>query len=280
MLFIYIIYFFGGNKIEFVDIIYSNPNASGGLATICFIIGYFFFKENNNKIIIINNFLLLLFLFLSESRGALLSLTLLIILYGFIKLLKIDIRSNSKKLSKVFIILISAIVLFISLLSEKTNYEDNYESTLYWKIENVINEVGSSRYWLWKGGILTLNNNPLFGVGDVNGELYKSLPLEVKKNLSEHREYILKKGNLHNGYFQIMVCNGIVAFFIFLIFLFNSVINILNKGKVDLNLCLLIFLLFLNLFENHLLLSNSFFVLLLWILLNFSNKKNCEDLVS
>ena len=125
---------------------------------------------------------------------------------------------------------------------------------------------------MWKVSIHELiNTNPIFGLQAYFGEssLKHIQNDELLNHFSKSQEELLSRNNLHNGYIQILVRNGIFGFFTSMIFFILFILNILklNSNKVYHQYIkyLYLFYIFINLFENHIILSNSFFVLLLWI---------------
>ena len=141
----------------------------------------------------------------------------------------------------------------------------------------MLTEISSLRYPLWKYSIQAMKQSPIFGIGAIIGErtIEKVPEYLIKQKFSAHQVTILSRNNLHNGYIQVLVQHGIVGIILLIGFIYGQIKKIYNvKAKNAFMWYLKYFFLFIiiaNLFENNLILSNSFIVYLIWITIGVSS---------
>lgn len=291
---------------------YSNPNSGGMIAvlsivlTIANIYLYKFTNKKNssklrNKYYIVNIILQWLYLVLCNSRGAVLSLLASILFLSFylcytkfkikfsiFKSLLISLivsgfvfigYNSILSVSKFSLSYIPEFVQNIRLNNTTTNNNTNIEnngSTI--KLDRDIKEghVSTGRVEIWTYGLNTLKFSPLFGYGPSN------IGLEKQKLYPNDTSRYIVTNNMHNGYIQILLSNGIIGSIFFLLFIIllakDSVICLL-KNKVDINSSekKLIFIILLpivaisvnGLFENVILLTQSYITTILWTYLGY-----------
>ena len=287
--------------------LYSNPNSGGMIATISIILSivnislYKIINETSHFKIrknyyIFNIVIQYLYLVLCNSRGAVLSLLAGILFIIFYNLyIRFKNKFNIFK-SIVFSILISFVVLigsniFISIsknvLSYIPEYVDkitssntthntggNIEINLDREIQD--GHISTGRAEIWSYGLNTLKFNPLFGHGPGNIGLAKQ-----KLYPNDTSRYIVTN-NMHNGYIQILLSNGILGILFFGIFIIliakDSLIAIFNPNiKIDnirrktiiLVLMPILSIAVNGVFENVILLTQSYITTILWTYIGY-----------
>lgn len=263
-------------KAEINKIVFTNINGGVLLASLSTIFIYYLqqMKEINNKVAILLQIYYLIFIFISKSRTVLLALVILIsyALYQYI-LKKYRLKKIKRIVNTAICVFMIFIVLTSLMLFLKTNYDKNSKiDNIILNVEKKLSDLTSIRYLLWKNAIQELvSNNLFFG----EGENYKqesfnnNLNEELIEPLSISQKKILAANNLHNGYIQILFKNGLLGFGIIIAFLVKFIKDI---EKLDNSIeyykyikYLYLFYIVINLFENELLVSNSIFVIFLWM---------------
>lgn len=243
-------------------LIYTNPNGMGGITCICLIIFLQFFRNKTNKVVsigyVIYSFVILL---ISEARSPII---MLIVYFLQIFILKYKIFSV-EKLKKYYISAINLFLLIIIIFSNMMYY-NIVPSTL----ENILNELSTNRYNLWKYTILSINKQPITGVGDSNiGEKrFDEIPKTMMHFIRGSRAIIVKRNNSHNGYIQLMATHGYLAYILFMLWFYQK------TKKVSIKEFLIISsILTLNLFENEFMTSNNIHIFLVMYLLKTNDLK-------
>ncbi|KLE14625.1 O-antigen ligase family protein [Clostridium sp. C8] len=286
---------------------YSNPNSGGMvsvLSIILTIVNISLYKVSSNKnkaklrntYYIINIIIQWLYLVLCNSRGAVVSLLASILFLTFyLCYYRYNIKFSNIK--SIFIALfISILVLMaynftLSISKISLSYIPELIESTYSKDKNIDTSKDSSiildrtiedghistgRVEIWTYGLNTLKFNPLFGHAPSNIGL-------AKQNLypNETSRYIITN-NMHNGYIQILLANGILGILFFGTFIIliakDSLLYLFDKRlKIDVNQKKLIFLILLpiisiavnGLFENVILLTQSYITTILWTYLGY-----------
>jgi len=177
---------------------------------------------------------------LTFSRGGLVSLLLIVILYMlFINFAK-----------KIPILIVSGLSLtLISFVISFTKFDFN--KVIYSRIEDISTDGGSGRFDLWEQAINYFMSNPLFGIGAFT--------------FSEHYAFDNdKKIYVHNTYLEILVESGIIGFLLYSTFLLLLVI-ILFKTKIHKEkpfIVLTLFAFLLQIFSLSLIINEAFFCFL------------------
>ncbi|MBU3142018.1 O-antigen ligase [Clostridium sp. CF012] len=292
---------------------YRNPN-SGGMVAVVSIIVTFFNIYLCNKIHVKNfgklkksyyyfNILVQwLCLLLCNSRGALLSLLAFVLFASFY--LFINIFEQKKKFNRFKSVMISLLltIIIFSTFNLAVSVSKIGLSYIPKSIQKLINNtdpgltgedpdnliidreiqdghVTTGRMEIWTYGLNTLKLNPLFGHGPDNIGLAKQ-----KIYPNDKTKYMITN-DMHNGYLQILLSNGILAFIAFgafiiliikdsLIFLLSKKNTADNNKKIFLFFILgLILSIAVNgLFENAILLTRSYIPTILWIYLSYLSK--------
>ena len=283
---------------------FQNPNAAGSIASIAIILTLCSFmikgKNINRKLCIyyiVNIFLQLINLFLTGSRGAMISFTSFLIIVGIL----FFIKSISKRKDKFSIVnmLLSVVVVIailmstsffakhiipkISIHNPKINHYlwglegieppigvsidgNNGEDDIINNKEDVIDressgeDVVGGRKALWSVGLMVAKKHPIFGVGDENviDFAYAMQP----DNMELHG---LKGGGMHNFMVQTAVASGFVGLAIIIVFMVVFTITIIKyiikmvKAKQFNNISLVIISLLISLVVNGMVESGIIF---------------------
>ncbi len=218
-----------------------NPSTGAAINTlsILFLVGYLLYfkpkKKFERRLFCVEMIVHYLCLLLTNSRTAL--YTLIIGVAGII-FLSIGYYSREREFSvRKFIIqmvcaLVGCIILFATVApiraglayvpgivkmftnnNEASDAKDEIEKEELTRIEELEERPGgilTGRTELWKAGIQTFKESPLFGIAREN------ISTRVANNLED--EYWLRdlqRGGLHNIYITVLVCSGVVGFVFF-----------------------------------------------------------------
>ena len=245
------------------NLLFSNIN--GGSLLVALSIMILILKKPNGKILYIGNRLLILyfiiFMGISYSRTSVLALAFVVCIYILRKLLNI-------KYMKIIISLLA--IAIIVLVGNNFISKPGLESRII-SLEQSLNRVLSNRYYLWKYAIANLDGHWLFGIGaDLEGKIIDKTPTTILDTLSIAQRTILSRTNVHNGFIQILVQNGILGLTIMIVYLYRSIKRMNPKDERK---YILLLILVMNLCENTLILSNSLIVLVLWMILGTQDSK-------
>ncbi len=250
----YIQYIIYGN-----NVIFKNING-GGLLVALNIFLLVLMKTKNKKMYLLNCLLIVyyvIFMGISNARTSILALIIVCFIYTMKKILAIKYMK-----SIIIMLMIPIILLGINHIFSKPNVEMEIAS-----IEKKVNSMLSNRYYLWKYGIYNLEDHFLFGIGaDIEGKVIEKVPTYILDTQSGFQKWILSRTDLHNGYIQILVQNGVVGLVLIVVYLYNELKKVELKDEKK---YLLIFIILMNLCENALLLADSLIVIILWTILGF-----------
>tara|TARA_R110002051_G_scaffold84386_1_gene149727 strand:- start:5189 stop:6400 length:1212 start_codon:yes stop_codon:yes gene_type:complete len=175
----------------------ENPNMVGLKASIALITAIYFIihKINYKKVLIgiIVCFPLINLIFLSASRGALVSSILGILLMLFF--MKISIV---KKMFLIVIMVFSSTFFMTYLMTS--------QKVFYQRIENAINTGNTGRNILWEGAFRIIEDNPFIGVS-------------IPGMLPEMYKYSGIYNGPHNVYLYVLVTTGILGFVFYMTFI-------------------------------------------------------------
>lgn len=268
------------SKSLIIQTVFSNINGGAILALLNIVMLMYLYKMKQIKLslTIVLSIFYTIFIFISQARTSLLALIVLLLYF-----LYQHIFSNEKlaRLKKILIIIfmsliILATVFLLTILLKRDYNNESKIDNIVMKIEYKIADFTTLRYWLWKYSTEELiDNNIFFGLQHNLGEdSFNNIENEELLNsLSASQKEILSRNNLHNGYVQILVRNGLFGILLIITF-FIILWSDLNKNKKELEYYKYLLLVFfiINFFENQIILSNSFFVLFLWINIGRINK--------
>lgn len=263
-----------------------NPNAGAIFSYISIIFALYLIHKGNKYSVYLktNTVIQLIYFAVMQSRGALLSLLLMLCLYS----LFIMRRSIGKKLLSFTIIAILvtsfnigfsyATSFYIS--SANTTVFDLNKGKAYSESESItakktgelhlIETTPSGRNYIWKNAIKMGNKKPIFGYG------VRNVPDHYKDYFSKFEiQNSLIGGNFHNIFITIYVSSGLLGLisFIFLIgYVSTRFLTYLVKSKKTFEKLIMILffgILFGQLFESQIMYSTNFINIIFWLVIGY-----------
>ena len=263
-----------------------NPNASAIFSYISIILAMYLIHKGNKYSVYLklNNVIQLVYFATMQSRGALLSLVLMIGLYSFF--------INRGKLAKRFLIFIVSALLVsaaniglsyvtsIYITSGKATVLDLNKGQSYAETDSsVIKKTGelhliettpSGRTYIWKNAIKMGSEKPIFGYG------VRNVPDYYTKYFSKFEiQNSLIGGNFHNIFVTIFVSSGILGLVSFLLLLgyiikrFLTYLIVSKKNSEKLIMILFFGILFGQLFESQIMYSTNFINIIFWLIIGY-----------
>ena len=205
------------------------------------------------------------FVFLIAGRIAIVSVLFIIIYYVFTFL-----KSYMRYVAVLLILLLtSVVVLTNNNLSQRIFHsDDNFRTSYFEKIE-----MHEPRFLIWKYSFEILKQTNLItgnGYSKTTEKLvnkYNNIPQQKKKNW-----FINKEFNTHNQYLDILISQGILALFLFLIFL-TQAFKLAKESHTKL-LLLISMLIYMTVYNNfHRLIGVYLFALIFIVILSNDNAK-------
>ena len=263
-----------------------NPNASAIFSYISIVLAMYLIHKGNKYSVYLklNNVIQLVYFATMQSRGALLSLVLMIGFYSFF--------INRGKLAKRFLIFIVS-----ALLVSATNIGLSYVTSIYISSgkatvldlnkgqsyaetdSSVIKKTGelhliettpSGRTYIWKNAIKMGSEKPIFGYG------VRNVPDYYTKYFSKFEiQNSLIGGNFHNIFVTIFVSSGILGLVSFLLLLgyiikrFLTYLIVSKKNSEKLIMILFFGILFGQLFESQIMYSTNFINIIFWLIIGY-----------
>ena len=263
-----------------------NPNASAIFSYISIVLAMYLIHKGNKYSVYLklNNVIQLVYFATMQSRGALLSLVLMIGFYSFF--------INRGKLAKRFLIFIVS-----ALLVSTTNIGLSYVTSIYISSgkatvldlnkgqsyaetdSSVIKKTGelhliettpSGRTYIWKNAIKMGSAKPIFGYG------VRNVPDYYTKYFSKFEiQNSLIGGNFHNILVTIFVSSGILGLVSFLLILgyimkrFLTYLIVSKKNSEKLIMILFFGILFGQLFESQIMYSTNFINIIFWLIIGY-----------
>lgn len=258
------------------QVVFTNINGGALLALINIIMINYMYKVKKIRLstTIYINIYYSIFIIISQAKTTLVVLVLIILYWCCRRIFNNQKYIRIIKLLKsVALLSIAFVIILFAFVVIEENYNKEYETnSIVHNIEENIAKFTTNRYWLWKYSIKELvNNNILFGVkANFGEESFKNIDdAQLLGSLSTAEKKILARDNVHNGYIQILIRSGILGFSIIMIFFVKFGKKVFNENRNEpycqyIKFFYLIYI-FINLFENNIIFSNSFLVLLLWI---------------
>ena len=256
----------------------SNPNFLGTFTAFAIIIVLSMIIKTRNKLyrylgifyILFN----LYFLYLQECRSA--EVGILAIILSFV-LLKRSIKFDKKRVISMWIILVLSFVGCIYCFTYV--HIDNTKALS--DLEYQINDLGASRYAVWKTCIIEQQNHQLTGAGSL------SLERSSRKAIFTDDKYdyqLVHKGAVwgpHNGYICAISVTGWIGFALLMLIILKKIkkSTALNSGPW----CyLIIYILVINMFENFFIFDSYrlIFALFLFMMLNMKEDEESDKLLS
>ena len=263
-----------------------NPNASAIFSYISIVLAMYLIHKGSKYSVYLklNNVIQLVYFATMQSRGALLSLVLMIGFYSFF--------INRGKLAKRFLIFIVS-----ALLVSATNIGLSYVTSIYISSgkatvldlnkgqsyaetdSSVIKKTGelhliettpSGRTYIWKNAIKMGSAKPTFGYG------VRNVPDYYTKYFSKFEiQNSLIGGNFHNILVTIFVSSGILGLVSFLLLLgyvikrFLTYLIVSKKNSEKLIMILFFGILFGQLFESQIMYSTNFINIIFWLIIGY-----------
>ena len=263
-----------------------NPNASAIFSYISIILAMYLIHKGSKYSVYLklNNVIQLVYFATMQSRGALLSLVLMI---GFYSLF-----INGGKLAKRFLIFIVSALLVsaaniglsyvtsIYISSGKATVLDLNKGQSYAEADSsVIKKTGelhiiettpSGRTYIWENAIKMGSEKPIFGYG------VRNVPDYYTKYFSKFEiQNSLIGGNFHNILVTIFVSSGILGLVSFLLLLgyiikrFLTYLIVSKKNSEKLIMILFFGILFGQLFESQIMYSTNFINIIFWLIIGY-----------
>ena len=263
-----------------------NPNASAIFSYISIVLAMYLIHKGNKYSVYLklNNLIQLVYFATMQSRGALLSLVLMIGLYSFF--------INRGKLAKRFLTFIVVALLVsvaniglsyvtsIYISSGKATVLDLNKGQSYAETDSsVIKKTGelhliettpSGRTYIWKNAIKMGSAKPIFGYG------VRNVPDYYTKYFSKFEiRNSLIGGNFHNILVTIFVSSGILGLVSFLLLLgyiikrFLTYLIVSKKNSEKLIMILFFGILFGQLFESQIMYSTNFINIIFWLIIGY-----------
>ena len=263
-----------------------NPNASAIFSYISIILAMYLIHKGSKYSVYLklNNVIQLVYFATMQSRGALLSLVLMIGFYSFF--------INGGKLAKRFLIFIISALLVsaaniglsyvtsIYISSGKATVLDLNKGQSYAETDSsVIKKTGelhliettpSGRTYIWKNAIKMGSAKPIFGYG------VRNVPDYYTKYFSKFEiQNSLIGGNFHNILVTIFVSSGILGLVSFLLLLgyiikrFLTYLIVSKKNSEKLIMILFFGILFGQLFESQIMYSTNFINIIFWLIIGY-----------
>ena len=263
-----------------------NPNASAIFTYISIILALYLIHQGHKYAVLfkINNIIQVIYFALMQSRGALLSLLLMIGLYfAFVA------RGNIVK--RLIAFLTVAILVFgtnvgISFAASKyitaskatifnfdktTKISDNVSSSSEVANElHLIETTPSGRTHIWKNALKMGSVKPVFGYG------VRNVPNYYSQYFSKYEiQNSLIGGNFHNIFITVFVSSGIVGLVTFMMLLgyiiqrFVRYLFISKKNSDKLVMILFFGMLFGQLFESQIMYSTNFINIMFWFVAGY-----------
>lgn len=290
----------GKNSFRFTGV-YINPN----IVAFCSVVSVIFchmlynsseFLKNKSKPIkllslVLLNAINLTAIILSDSIASFLFLVIYFVFWFFYKLI-VENKSFSIKsiLKKAIVFFVASVVLIVGLFTVRSGLQNgasnvideiysiisssktdiNLDENVHFGRQNHDIRDGSGRRRLLKQAFVIFSKHPILGIGNTNIVDYGKLYFEEG----------IAFPNFHNGYISILVCNGIVGFLIFMMFLIlvmQKLIKFLFKYCKNLKynifpnllMAILSYLIF-ALFEKTIFSEVNYMSLFFWLILGYA----------
>lgn len=252
-------------------LLFGNTNAAGIMCAFAVILAIIYYDKNifNKKIIIIYGIYNLIAMILFGCRSA--NLGLIAAIVALLLVSKIRFITGKKIVVASLICAVLSLAPIYYCIFNLNDY-NAYELT---DEENIIDDISTGRYLIWKQCAMTQTNNALFGLGSLK------LEQEARKKLiadidQDYYWRMVKSTELgpHNGYIGMISSTGILGFTLFILSLFQMIIRCrnLDNGKWYM---LLVFIFVINCFESLFILNRFFSCFYMFMILkgDFSREK-------
>lgn len=263
-----------------------NPNASAIFSYISIILAMYLIHKGSKYSVYLklNNVIQFVYFATMQSRGALLSLLLMIGLYSFFatrgSIVKrfltfivagLLITATNIGLSYVTSIYISSETATVLDLNKGQSYAETDSSVTKKNGElHLIETTPSGRTYIWKNAIKMGSAKPIFGYG------VRNVPDYYTEYFSKFEiQNSLIGGNFHNIFVTIFVSSGVlglVSFLLVLAYVIKRFLTylIVSKKNTDKLIMILFFgILFGQLFESQIMYSTNFINIIFWLVIGY-----------
>ena len=263
-----------------------NPNASAIFSYISIILAMYLIHKGSKYSVYLklNNVIQLVYFATMQSRGALLSLLLMVGLYSFFatrgSIVKrfltfivagLLITATNIGLSYATSIYISSETATVFDLNKGQSYAETDSSVTKKNGElHLIETTPSGRTYIWKNAIKMGSAKPIFGYG------VRNVPDYYTKYFSKFEiQNSLIGGNFHNIFVTIFVSSGVlglVSFLLILAYVIKHFLTylIISKKNTDKLIMILFFgILFGQLFESQIMYSTNFINIIFWLAIGY-----------
>lgn len=256
----------------------GNPAATGVLAYMGIIIQMYLLSSSKKKSILLILLSAVIIsveaatLILSDARGSMISLALLVIMLLILYLKKYNFKN---KITKVIIIVLSIVLIafglaFVIYRFFGMNRTIHVDFSSIGEIEAFLETISSARYSLWKETIQMIIQKPLFGVGI--------------DNLAPAADVLLKTGTIvtyrfegpHNVLLDVAVSSGLIGLGISLViffFIFRSCYILMRKRYTFSNVVLvsgIVGMFIISLFDYGIFFRGRFMSALFWMFAGYA----------
>ena len=263
-----------------------NPNASAIFSYISIILAMYLIHKGSKYSVYLklNNVIQLVYFATMQSRGALLSLLLMIGLYSFFAtrgsivkrfltfiVVGLLVSATNIGLSYVTSIYISSETATVFDLNKGQSYAETDSSVTKKTGElHLIETTPSGRTYIWKNAIKMGSTKPIFGYG------VRNVPDYYTEYFSKFEiQNSLIGGNFHNIFVTIFVSSGVlglVSFLLVLAYVIKRFLTylIVSKKHTDKLIMILFFgILFGQLFESQIMYSTNFINIIFWLAIGY-----------
>jgi len=164
--------------------------------------------------------------FLTGSRGSILTLAILFFIFLLSGYRKFFLSSKNRKSAIIFFLLL-AMILGSSLPYMKNTYDKTMSNISTWQSNHSALSSSGIRLQIWTASIEAHKNAPWYGYG------YRSENKEVAKYSNEHKREIANFTHLHNEYLTHLLSAGYIGLIAILIILFVPLYLFIKKRKND-----------------------------------------------
>jgi len=165
-------------------------------------------------------------LFLTGSRGSILTFAILFFIFLISGYRKFFLSSKNRKSAIIFFLLL-AMILGSSLPYMKNTYDKTISNISTWQSNHSALSSSGIRLQIWSASIEAHKNAPWYGYG------YRSENKEVAKYSNEHKREIASLTHLHNEYLTHLLSAGYIGLIALLMILFVPLYLFIKNRKKD-----------------------------------------------
>lgn len=252
-------------------LLFGNTNAAGIMCAFAVILAVIYYDKNifNKKIILIYGIYNLIAMILFGCRSA--NLGLIAAILALLLVSKIRFITGKKIVVASLICAVLSLAPIYYCIFNLNDY-NAYELT---DEENIIDDISTGRYLIWKQCAMTQTSNALFGLGSL--KLEQEARKELIADIDQDYYWKMVKSTEfgpHNGYIGMISGTGILGFTLFILTLLQMIKRCrnLDYGRWYM---LLVFIFMINCFESLFILNRFFSCFFMFMILtgDFSGEK-------